>query len=115
MQENDYSQVVVMIGREYRVLSSEGIVRWLCNARDIGLADIGESTVENVYEYEDKKGHIYMARDEIIDAAILAFENSILEGIPKLQAILITDSGKPTEQPLGIITPWDIIGIAGDK
>jgi predicted transcriptional regulator len=112
MQENDYSQIAVQINHEYGILSSEGIVRWLSCARHIGLADLERASVGDVYEHEDKKAHRHMARIETTDAAILAFENAIAEGIPRLQAILITNSGKPNEKPLGIITPWDLLGIA---
>jgi predicted transcriptional regulator len=113
MQENDYSQVVVHIDKEYRILSSEGIVRWLSSARQDGLADIEGASVKDVYGHEDPKAHRHMARNETTDAAILAFERAITDGIPRLQAIVITNSGKPTEQPLGIITPWDLLEIAG--
>jgi predicted transcriptional regulator len=115
MQQNDYSQVVVYVNEEFRILSSEGIVRWLSCARQVGLADIEGTSVRDVYMHEEKIGHYCMARNETTDAAILAYENAISEGIPRLPAILITNSGKPTEKPLGIITPWDLIGITGNK
>ncbi|MHB1294419.1 MAG: hypothetical protein ACYC4R_05425 [Anaerolineae bacterium] len=113
MQEKDYSQVVVRIDAEHRVLSSEGIVRWLSRARDVGLADLEGAVVEEVYECEDPRSLQCMGPEESVDAAILAFEGALTEGIPRLQAILITDRGRSTEQPLGIITPWDIINLAG--
>jgi hypothetical protein len=56
-----------------------------------------------------------MARDETVDAAIFAFEHAIEEGIPRLQAILITNSGRPTETPIGIMTPWDLLGVGGSN
>lgn len=116
MQQNDYSQVVVYVNAEFRILSSEGIVRWLSCARQVGLADIEGASAQDVYMHEEQQiDNCYMARNETTDAAILAFENAISEGIPRLPAILITNSGKLTEKPLGIITPWDLIGIAGNK
>jgi hypothetical protein len=105
----------VYVNEEFRILSSEGIVRWLSCARQVGLADIEGTSVRDVYMHEEKIGHYCMARNETTDAAILAYENAISEGIPRLPAILITNSGKPTEKPLGIITPWDLIGITGNK
>jgi hypothetical protein len=114
MQENDYSQVVVQLGREYQILSSEGIVRWLSGSRELGLADLDGTTVEDVCRSEDKKGQSYMPRNETVDAALLKFERAIAEGVPRLPAILITNNGKPTERPIGIITPWDLLGL-GDN
>jgi hypothetical protein len=114
MQQNDYSQVVVRIGSEFRILSSEGIVRWLSGSREVGLADLDGAILEEVYRHEDKRGQRCMARDETVDAAISAFEHAIEEGIPRLPAILITNSGKSSEKPLGIITPWDLLGLGGN-
>jgi predicted transcriptional regulator len=113
MHENDYSQVVVEIDKKYGILSSGGIVRWLSSNRQIGLADIEGAIVEDVAKHEDPTGYRYMAFNETIDAATLAFEHALSEGIPRLHAILITNGGKPTEQPHGIITPWDLLGIVG--
>ena len=115
MEENDYSQVVIKIGNEYRLLSSEGIVRWLCSARKDGLADIESAIVREVWAFEEKKTHLFMACSSTIDEAILAFDHAIARGIPRLQAILITHSGKFTEKPLGIITAWDLIKGTGDN
>jgi hypothetical protein len=114
MQQNDYSQVVVQISSEFRILSSEGIVRWLSDAREVGLADLGGAVVQDAYRHEGATEQRYMARDETVDAALSAFEHAIEEGIPRLHAILITHSGKPTEGPLGIITPWDLLGLGGN-
>jgi hypothetical protein len=114
MQQNDYSQVVVQISSEFRILSSEGIVKWLSDARQVGLADLGGAVVQDAYRHEGATGQRYMARDETVDAAVSAFEHAIQEGIPRLHAILITHSGKPTESPLGIITPWDLLGLGGN-
>jgi predicted transcriptional regulator len=115
MHENDYSQVVVQIGTEFRILSSEGIVRWLSAFREADLADRHDAIVEEVYRHEDMSAQRYMARDETVDAALLAFKDAMEEGIPRLQAILITNSGKSAEKPLGIITPWDLLGLGGNN
>ncbi|MBC2732798.1 MAG: CBS domain-containing protein [Desulfobacteraceae bacterium] len=115
MQQNDFSQVVVLVDGNYRILSSEGIVRWVSNAKQVGLADVEGATIRDIYAYEEQTGCCYMGRNETTDAAILAFENAISKGIPRLPAILITHNGKPTEKPIGIITPWDLIGISGNQ
>lgn len=112
MEKKDYSQVVVKVKDKHGVLSSEGIVRWLSRARDVGLADLEGATVGAAYVCEDSESCQFLGRYEPLDAAILAFETAIPKRIPRLQAILITHHGRPTEEPLGIITPWDIIGLA---
>ena len=110
MKENDFSQVVVAHEGEYVLLSSEGIVRWLENARDVGLADLEGSTVADALVFEERNICRYMSRNDPLDAAFEVFEKAISSGIPRLQAILITENGKPQESPLGIVTPWDLLG-----
>ena len=112
MKENDFSQVVLNLDGKHMLLSSEGIVKWLENARDVGLADLEKATVRDAWEYENKNICQYLPRDAPIDAVYEAFEQAIGHGIPRLQAVLITHSGKPEESPLGIVTPWDLLGEA---
>ncbi|RMH37298.1 MAG: hypothetical protein D6690_02725 [Nitrospirae bacterium] len=110
MKTNDFSQVVAMIDGKYVLVSSEGIVKWLENARDIGLADLERATVRDAWECETKNICRYLPRNAPLDAAYDEFEQAVHHGIPRLQAILITHTGKPEEHPLGIITPWDLLG-----
>jgi len=111
MKENDFSQVVVKSGEEYTLLSSEGVVKWLEKSREIGLADLEEATIKDALRFEDSKSCRYLGRNLPIDEAIETFEKAISQGIPRLQAILITGTGKPNEPPLGIVTPWDLLSL----
>jgi len=111
MEENDFSQVVVIEDGRYGLLSSEGIVGWLRSARKIGLADLEGATVKDALKFEDKNACWYLSREDSVDAAIEAFEEAIASGIPRLQAILVTQTCKPEERPIGIITPWDLISL----
>ncbi|RMD96332.1 MAG: hypothetical protein D6816_19080 [Bacteroidetes bacterium] len=109
MKEHDFSQVVLNLDGKHMLLSSEGIVKWLENARDVGLADLEQATVRDAWEYENKNICQYLPRNAPIDAVYEAFEQAIGQGIPRLQAVLITHSGRPEERPLGIVTPWDLL------
>jgi CBS domain-containing protein len=111
MEENDFSQVVVLDGGKYGLLSSEGIVGWLRSARDIGLADLESASIKDALKFEDKEACRYLSREDPVDAAIGAFEEAIANGIPRLQAILVTETGRPEERPLGIVTPWDLLDL----
>jgi len=110
MIENDFSQVVVAHESEYVLLSSEGIVKWLENARDVGLADLEGASVLDALRFEDRNICRYLSRNDPVDAAFEMFEKAIGSGIPRLQGILITENGKPQERPRGIVTPWDLLG-----
>lgn len=39
-----------------------------------------------------------------------AFASALERQQPRLFAVIITDSGRPTEPPIGIVTPWDLLG-----
>lgn len=110
MEQNDFSQIVVF-DSSYRLLSSEGIIGWLRSARDIGLADLQNATIGDALGFEDMKGCHYLSRNDPIDLAIEVFETSIQKGVPRLHAILVTESGKDSERPLGFITPWDLLNL----
>jgi len=110
MQKNDYSQVVVLIDEEHKVLTSEAIVRWLgaTNGSSQGFDSV--SALE-VHKHEQGEVQKWIPRKALVDEALQAFESALEKGIPRLHAILITETGKPTEKPFGIITPWDLLGI----
>jgi len=110
MEENDFSQVVVASNGRYVLLSSEGIVGWLRSARDVGLADLGEATVGDALRFEGEDNCRYLSQYKPVDAAIDTFEQALAQGIPRLQAILVAQNGRAEEKPLGIITPWDLLG-----
>jgi len=110
MKNNDFSQIVVLVEHQHTILSTEGIAKWLENAREVGLADLERALIADALEYEDQSICRYMSRSEPVDAAYEMFEKAIAKGIPRLQAVLITHNGQPHERPLGIITPWDLLG-----
>ena len=111
MDEYDFSQVVVAEFDKYRILSSEGIIGWLRSSKNVGLVDIENASIGDALPFEDIEECGYLSRNDPIELAIELFEKTIQKGIARLNAILITHSGKPTEKPLGIITPWDLMGI----
>ena len=110
MQQNDYSQVVVLIQEEHKVLTSEAIVRWLGAANGSSQGFDSVSALE-VHKHEQGEVQKWMPRSASVDKALQAFECALDSGIPRLHAILITENGEPTKKPLGIITPWDLLGI----
>ncbi len=38
-----------------------------------------------------------------------AFTHAIERKQPRIYAILVTQNGKPSERPLGIVIPWDLL------
>ena len=50
-----------------------------------------------------------IARDASIDEALAVFQRSLERKRPRLFAVVITEHGDPAEEPLGIITPRDLL------
>jgi len=109
MAENEYSQVVVRADGHIALLSSEGIARWLtAHARDGALA-VSEASVADVLSYEPDGSFALLARSATIDEARDLFEHAPGLPAPRVQAVIITENGRETEEPLGFATPWDLV------
>lgn len=103
MFKNNYSQVIVDSCGEYRLLSREGISRWVEANIDNDLVSITETIVEDVLPHEDIANCEYVNR--LTD--VFAFIDIIGSPNKRVQAVIITEHGNPDEKPLGIATVWD--------
>ncbi|MCC7477104.1 hypothetical protein IT575_01485 [bacterium] len=108
LRDHDYSQAVIYDG-ELRLLTVKGIARWLTAQTEVECLMLGDATLEDALAYEQSGCFISMSRNNTIDEAREAFEHELANGQRKLYAILITQGGKLSQKPLGIITPWDLI------
>jgi len=111
MKENDFSQIVVSDDDNLNLLTTEAITRWLADRMDDIGNEMPKSTVGYALRYIDEGNFLLMERNETVYTARDTFDNSTEPIMPELCAVIITHSGKPTEKPLGIITPWDIMDI----
>jgi hypothetical protein len=50
-----------------------------------------------------------MRRKDTIYDAREAFTHALRRKQPRLFALIVTENGKTTEKPLGIVTPWDLL------
>jgi CBS domain-containing protein len=103
MFKHDYSQVIVESCGEYRLLSREGVSKWVEANIDNDLVSIAETRVEDVLPHEDITNCEYVNRS----TDVFAFIDIIGSPKKRVQAVIITEHGKPDEKPLGIATVWD--------
>lgn len=103
MFEYDYSQVIVESCGEYRLLSREGVSKWVEANVDNDLVSITETRAEDVLPHEDITNCKYVNRS----TDVFAFIDIIGSPKKRVQAVIITEHGKPDEKPLGIATIWD--------
>lgn len=103
---NDFSQVVVRVNGQLALLSSNTIHRWLAAQASEGLVDL-EVTVRDVLSHREKGcDEIHFApRDTTVDDALDQFQEGQSR---KIVVLIITENGKPEEQPLAFLTVWDL-------
>jgi hypothetical protein len=109
MRENDFSQVVVR-GRDQRLtmITVEGITKWLAgNMKDKN--SLSNVILDCVLLLEPPGCFKIMGPDESIFDAADAFTNSIHHEATRLYAIVISENGVDSGQPIGFVTPWDLV------
>lgn len=103
MCKHDYSQVIVQDDANYRLLSREGVSKWVEANINNEFAIISGTKVSEVLAYEEKLNCEYVDRSTDVFAFLDIFSN------PKrrVQAAIVTEHGKSNEKPIGIATVWD--------
>jgi hypothetical protein len=109
MKENDYSQIVIRRTGKLGLITPEGITQWILQeSNSIGLLEPSTASIRDVGEHEPKASCRFMRPEQTVDEARAAFLNGSSAPSTRLYAILITHNARPTEVPLGIVTPWDV-------
>lgn len=114
MFAKSYSQIpiydtTVFVG----LLTANTIVRWLGACVTEEIFSLTETSIANVLTYtEDKDNFSFLDRDTTMFEALERFQLYERKG-KRLEAILITQTGKPSETLLGIITIWNLPKIHG--
>jgi len=111
MRDNDYAQVVVRDGGILTVLTSRGLSRWLEKQVNGGVVDIKDVKIRAALSLEGPDPCIIMAGNRTVDEAQQAFVDSLIRKKRRIFAIVVTENGKPGEEPLGIVTPGDLLGV----
>lgn len=107
--ESGHSQVIVRSGNVLTLLSSAGITRWLGRQVDGTCIDLSDATVGDALAYEEEGGIAFLPRTAHVDEArelFLSFPNRHRQ---RLRAVIISEHGRPSEAPLGIITASDLV------
>lgn len=112
MHDRDYSQVAIRADGSLRLLTTEGVARWFA-AHGAVADDLCHPAVADALRYDLSDGFMIFSATQSIDEARQAFATELDRGQARLYALLITESAAATEEPLGIITPWDLLQ-AGD-
>jgi CBS domain-containing protein len=109
IEHHDFSQVVVK-GDESRLnlLTVEGIARWFSRNLD-GTHNPSDVLLQSVVALEPPGAFIVMGSQQTVFDASDAFTKSIHCKATRLYAIIVTSSGSDKEEPVGFVTPWDLV------
>ncbi|MGB0108801.1 MAG: hypothetical protein WBP52_09885 [Terriglobales bacterium] len=110
MRKEDFSQVIIRAsdGR-LTMLTVEGITRWLADDVEGNQNSADKVTLDSVLALEPPGCFITMGHDKTIFDAADAFTNSVHHQATRLYAIAITESGGESDEPIGFVTPWDLV------
>ena len=108
MRDNDFSQVVIKEKGKLSLLTAEGVAKWLEQQADKDVITLAKVKVGDALACDLPDTFEVMGPEDKIYAAQQAFKNSIEKNRPRLFAVLVTDNGKKTGKPIGIVTPWDL-------
>ena len=104
MEQNNFSKFPVYDGNHFvGLLTAETIVRWLASSMNVSEARVGEV----ILHAKHKDNYTFVPKYVDLFQIAEAFEIYHRNG-KRLDAILITNSGKMDEIPIGIITMYDI-------
>lgn len=109
MRDKSYSQLPVYDGAAFvGLLTAETVARWVASNLADGQELMEEEKVADVLRHqEDPENHAFLGRASTVPDGLVAFDDFLKRG-KRLDAILLTENGRPSEQPLGIVTVHDI-------
>jgi predicted transcriptional regulator len=109
MCEQSFSQVPVYDGKDFAgVLTTNTVARWLGSCAEEEIFSLTETTIRSILKYtEDEDNHAFLGRGATLFDVLEMFEAYQGRG-KRLEAILLTENGKPTEKLLGVVTIWDL-------
>ncbi len=112
MRDGSFSQLPILSnGKVVALLTSETVVRWLASEVLNQLVSPWETSIEQVLPYtEDQDHYCFLSRRATMLDALSRFEDFAARG-KDLDAILISQDGKPEQQLLGILTLYDLPAI----
>ena len=109
MRSGSFSQLPILSGGTViALLTAETVVRWLASEVSNDLVSLLETKIEVVLPHvEDPKHYCFLPRRATLQEALGRFEDFAARG-KDLDAILISQDGKPDQSLIGILTVYDL-------
>lgn len=112
IRERRFNQIPIYENRKFiGLITATGITYWLADKMLDEIISREMPTLLDIYDHEkQKKTYQFIDRNLSVYEAEEYFKKAVANG-KRLEALLITESGRPEEKLLGIITPLDLMEI----
>lgn len=115
MREKTYTHVPIMEdGRIIGVFDENCLFTYLCDHEIVGIEeeDTFHGEIHNYLSLEqrDMEEFIFIRSDMYVDELVDIFEKAFDKG-KRISVVFLTKNGRKEEKVLGLITPWDILGM----
>jgi len=109
MYTKSYSQAPIYENGHFAgLLTTNTIARWLGAQASEDIFSLQETPIRDVLRFsENDDNHRFLPRKATLFDVMELFHAHERRG-GRLDAVLITENGAPSEKPLGIITAWDL-------
>lgn len=107
--EHSISQIPITAdGRFTNLLTTNTIARWLGAMASDDIFSLNDTKISQVLKYtEDRTCHAFLSKSKSIFDALELFQDYEMRG-KRLEALLITEKGRPSEKIIGIMTVTDL-------
>lgn len=111
VRAKDFSQFPAYNGGLFQGLVTEnGITRWLARHAEDDLFSTAETSISDILGCEESNDNVrFVARSASAYEAAARFTSADSPGNKHVEAVIITEHGKPSERPIGILTTWDVL------
>ncbi len=110
-EKHSFSQFPVYDGQRFTyLLTKSGLISFMANHIENGLVSLGDIKLKDVMKYQSDHNVAFAQKNVDIFTLEDIFEDHYQEG-HKLEAIILTANGSKTEEPIAIVTTWDLIKI----
>lgn len=110
IRERDYTQFPVYKEKKFiGLLTENGITKWLARNIEEDIISLEETNLIDILEFEEEVDNYIFIGKELTVYEVEEIFKDFPHTRERLDALLITHSGKKTESLLGIITTWDIL------
>ncbi len=112
IKDKKYNQFPVYKGKQFLgLITPVRIVSWMASQVDSDTFSRKRTTLKEILEYDKTKENFkFIPADLSVYEALESFQDDILKG-RRLEALLITEDGKPSDELLGIVTPMSLMKI----